>query len=169
MNLRLGQPIEIRETKLSEAETLTKIAYAAKRYWNYPEVYIDLWTESLTYTPDRIKNSIVYAAILDETVLGFYVLIATGADGVYEIDGLWVDPEYIGQGIGKKLFKHAAEVVQAEGGHALRLDADPNAVGFYQRMGMVKIGESPSKPQGRLLDVMAINLPSNEEGVPPLA
>lgn len=166
MNLRFEQRIEIREAKPSEAETLTKIAYAAKRYWNYPEAYIDLWGESLTYTQDRIKNSIVYAAILDETVIGFYALITTGADGVYEIDGLWVEPDYIGQGIGKQLFVHAAEVVLARGGHALRLEADPNAVGFYQKMGMVKIGESPSKPQGRLLDVMALDLPSNEDGVP---
>jgi ribosomal protein S18 acetylase RimI-like enzyme len=163
MNKINTQDIEIREAKPSEAETLTKIAYAAKRYWGYPEAYIDLWADSLVYTPDRIKDTIVYAAVLDDQVAGFCALIPAEADGVYEMDGLWVKPEYIGQGVGRQLFKHATEMVQAKGGRELRLEADPNAVGFYKKMGMVRIGESLSKPEGRKLDVMALTVPVNDK------
>ena len=80
--------IEIRKAKPSEAETLTNIAYAAKRYWGYPEAYFDLWADSLTYTPVRVMETISYAAVLDRSIVGFYALITTEDEAVYEIDGL---------------------------------------------------------------------------------
>ena len=153
--------IHIRQAEPSEASTLTTIALAAKRYWNYPETDIDLWRESLTFTPASLSKAIVYVAVHNEKIVGFYSLITTRDDDTYELDDLWIRPNYIGQGIGKKLFKHAVALVEVQGGKTLRLVAEPNAIGFYQKMGMRKVAEKASSPEGRVLDVMAVMIGSS--------
>ena len=45
------------------AETLTQIAVAAKRYWRYPEHWIDEWRSLLTITPGYVCDHNVYAAL----------------------------------------------------------------------------------------------------------
>ncbi len=57
---------------------------------------------------------------------------------------MWVEPDAMGNGHGRRLFEHAVAIARSLGATALELDADPNAVGFYERMGMERIGETPS-------------------------
>lgn len=155
----LTEPIiEIRHAHSAEAEQLTHIAFASKRHWRYSEEWMTLWAASLTVTPQRIEQEVVYVAVLAEQIVGFYALIPTERPEVYELDDLWVLPAYIGRGIGKRLFQHAVATMLEEGGAVLRLVAEPHAIGFYQKMGMTKVGERPSKPAGRVLDVMTLNL-----------
>lgn len=155
----LTEPIiEIRPAYPAEAEQLTHIAFASKRHWRYSEELMTLWAASLTVTPQRIEQDLVYVAVLADQLIGFYTLIPTERPEVYELDDLWVLPAYIGRSIGKRLFQHAMVTVLEEGGTVLRLVAEPHAIGFYQKMGMTKIGERPSKPAGRVLDIMALNL-----------
>jgi GNAT superfamily N-acetyltransferase len=62
-------------------------------------------------------------------------------------------------GHGRRLWEHAARVARARGASALELDAEPNAIGFYERMGAVLIGTSPSPVDpGRQLPRMRIEL-----------
>jgi ribosomal protein S18 acetylase RimI-like enzyme len=67
-----------------------------------------------------------------------------------------VSPEFIGQGVGKRLFLHAVELARQHGYKTLQLEADPNAVGFYKKMGMHQIGERHSEVAGhpRTLPIM---------------
>ena len=74
------------------------------------------------------------------------------------LDNLWVLPEFMGQGIGKQLFQHALERSRARGASILKIEADPHAQAFYERMGATKIGERHTRvdDQPRNLPVMAI-------------
>ena len=92
--------MEIRHAHPTEAAGLTEIAVAAKRYWHYPEALMQLWLDSLQVTPARIAQQAIYVAILADQVIGFYALIPTPDPQVYELDDLWIRPDYIGQGIG---------------------------------------------------------------------
>ena len=150
--------MEIRHAHPTEAAGLTEIAVAAKRYWHYPEALMQLWLDSLQVTPARIAQQAIYVAILADQVIGFYALIPTPDPQVYELDDLWIRPDYIGQGIGKQLFAHAIALARAQGGTTLQLVAEPNALGFYHKMGMTKVGERPSQPVGRVLAVMRLQL-----------
>ncbi|MEZ4621987.1 MAG: GNAT family N-acetyltransferase [Caldilineaceae bacterium] len=150
--------ITIRRAQPADAATLTKIAIAAKSYWNYPDELMALWRASLTFTPAGIAQHQVYVATVAEEIIGFYAVAPTADAQRYELDDLWIEPAYIGQGVGRLLFQHAVALVQAEGGTMLQLVAEPHALGFYAKMGMRKIGERPSQPPGRVLDLMAIDL-----------
>jgi ribosomal protein S18 acetylase RimI-like enzyme len=59
-----------------------------------------------------------------------------------------------------RLFLHAIRLARQYRYKSLQLEADPNAVGFYEKMGMYKIGERRSEieSQPRILPVMEIEL-----------
>jgi ribosomal protein S18 acetylase RimI-like enzyme len=90
--------------------------------------------------------------------VGFYTL--QEKNGNAWIENLWVLPEYIGQGVGKRLFLHALPRSRAMGRLILQLEADPNALGFYEKMGMYKVGERRSEVEGRprVLPIMQMTL-----------
>ena len=150
--------ILIRPIHPEEAPALTQIALAAKRHWGYPERWIELWTPQLTFSPDYFASNAGWLAVEDGRPIAFYTLLE--ANEAASIENLWVLPEFMGKGVGRQLFLHAVETARVRGYKTLQLDADPNAVGFYERMGMHRIGERSSEVDGqlRLLPIMAMEL-----------
>jgi GNAT superfamily N-acetyltransferase len=71
---------------------------------------------------------------------------------------MWVDPPYLRRGIGARLLAHAMETVRGLGGTELRVASDPNAEGFYRRMGARRVGEAPSTPPGRVLPLLIVDV-----------
>ena len=128
------------------------------RYWHYPEEWLRLWAKELTVTPDFIENNRVYCAQRSSEVVGFYALSGEGL--TRELDHLWVAPEQVGAGVGAALFAHAAGTARAEGASELRIASDPNAEGFYVKMGARRAGEFPSRPAGRTLPLLVLRLAS---------
>jgi GNAT superfamily N-acetyltransferase len=139
--------MEIVRAKPEHAEALTQIAHAAKRHWSYPERWIESWRDILTMRPDFIATNIAYCAIEDDRPAGFYVLTQE-SDGLH-LDHLWILPHAMGRGIGRALFEHAAHQAKASGFYALKIEADPNAEGFYQRMGARRVGTNATEIEGK--------------------
>jgi GNAT superfamily N-acetyltransferase len=139
----------IRRAVAAEAEALSALAHAAKRHWRYPEAWISLWRRDLTLTPEFIERHPVYCAVEGDDLVGVYALVFSGAD--CELEHFWVAPARMGAGVGRALFEHAVERCRAIGARRLRISADPNAEGFYRRMGARRVGEVPSTPAGRTL------------------
>jgi GNAT superfamily N-acetyltransferase len=151
-----GLTVHVRRARPQDAERLTELAYAAKRHWNYPEPWIELWRADLTVTASFVRGHPVYCAVVDRRVIGFYAL--SRRRGEFELEHMWVQPEYMGHGVGKRLFAHAVETARAAGGTLLRIAADPNAVDFYRRMGAHRVGAVPSTPEGRQLPLLVVEL-----------
>jgi ribosomal protein S18 acetylase RimI-like enzyme len=147
-NIRRAQPVQ--------AGRLTALAHAAKRHWKYPERWIRLWRDDLTVSPRFIRSHPVFCAFQGDDLVGFYALSRRGAE--FELEHLWVHPHHIGRGIGAKLFRHAVARIRARGGIAVRVASDPNAQGFYRRMGARRVGRVPSTPSGRHLPVLLLRV-----------
>lgn len=130
--------VSIRPARPAEAGALTAIAVAAKRYWGYLDHWIDQWMPQLTLTPTYVKEHVVCVAEGHAGLLGFYGLHRHAT--YWELDHLWVLPAFIRQGVGRRLFDHAAAYVAAREPKVLRMDSDPNAAGFYERIGARQIG-----------------------------
>lgn len=137
----------IRQASVDEAATLTQIALDAKRHWGYPEHWITHWEADLTISPDFIRDNHVYVAEEDGHLRGFYALCVAGSKA--ELEHMWVTPACIGTGIGKELFLDAMERAATLDVSAVELSADPNAAGFYHRMGATQIGETDSTIDGQ--------------------
>ena len=137
----------IRTAQIDESTTLTQIALDAKRHWGYPENWIKHWESDLTISPDFIANNHVYVAEEDGEIRGFYALCVS--DRSAELEHMWVTPAYIGTGIGKELFLDAMDRAARMNVDTVELTADPNAAGFYQRMGATRIGATDSEIEGQ--------------------
>ncbi len=105
-----------------------------------------------------ILDNEVWKAVVNAEPAAFYSL-KQEQDSLW-LDNLWVLPGSMGQGIGSQLFAHALEKSRARGAAFLKIEADPNAQGFYEKMGMYKVGEHLSQvdDQPRILPVLEIDL-----------
>ena len=150
----------INRASFEHAQLLTELAIAAKRHWKYPEKWIELWIPTLTISASYIAQYETWMAIVNSRPAGFYSLKPDEYPDVLWLDNLWVLPEFMRQGIGRELFQHALERSRARNVSILKIEADPNAVSFYERMGAHKIGERKTQVDGepRILPIMELNL-----------
>src|SRR5215204_6858877 len=138
----------IRPASADEAAALTGIALDAKRHWGYPEHWIKHWEADLTISPEFIRDNHVYVAEEKGEIQGFYALCVTGNKA--ELEHMWVTPALIGTGIGKELFLDAMERAAKLDVSAVEISSDPNAAGFYKRMGATQIGETDADIEGQV-------------------
>jgi GNAT superfamily N-acetyltransferase len=149
---------EIRRATPDQAETLTHIAFAAKRHWGYPERWIQIWSPLLTISPEFIETHDTYAASINEKPIGFCAVSIEEEKG--SIEHLWVLPDFIGKGIGAALFRHMLSRCKDLGVQVLEIESDPNAQGFYERMGAKVVGKHVGEVDGqpRILPVLEMVL-----------
>ena len=88
--------------------------------------------------------------------VGWVALIPRGEVGWLE--DLWVEPAWIGRGVGRLLFEHAAEQARERGARRLEWEAEPNAQGFYEHLGATYVRDSEVTEWGRVLDVLGVEL-----------
>lgn len=141
----------------SDGELLTKIALISKAYWGYSKHDVESWRSDLTVTSRMILESDVYKFILDDKVIGFYILNSPVKDTV-ELEMLFVLPEFIGKRIGKQLLMHAFENARKSGCRSMTLLADPNAVPFYTSQDFYQINKKESSIPNRFLPVLQKDL-----------
>ena len=137
----------IRRSSPEDAATLTTIALEAKRHWGYPEHWIKHWESDLTISSDFIRDNHVYVAEENGEIRGFYALCVTGSDA--ELEHMWVTPASIGTGVGKELFLDAMERAATLQVREIGISADPNAAGFYERMGATHVGDTDASIDGQ--------------------
>jgi len=68
-------------------------------------------------------------------------------------------------GVGRALLEHALQTACALGYRFMDFESDPNAEGFYRKMGAVRIGERPTPISGqseRVLPKMRFELKESQ-------
>jgi GNAT superfamily N-acetyltransferase len=140
----------LRPAVSGDEHRLRAVAEASKGYWGYDLERVRDWAATLDFARE------IWVAELDGEIVA-WVALGPLDDGVSELDDLWVEPGVIRMGIGTTLFHYAAERARGAGAHALRWEAEPNAVSFYERMGGEIVGSVTSE-WGRTLPVMQVEL-----------
>lgn len=83
----------------------------------------------------------IWLAQTIHAVQGFYALIPHGDD--QELDLFFTANDSQGTGLGRRLFDHMAGRAKALGATRVVISSNPEAAGFYRRMGAVEVGVSP--------------------------
>lgn len=83
----------------------------------------------------------VWLAEADGAIAGFYALIPHGAD--QELDLFFTGNATQGTGLGRRLFAHMADRASTLGAERVVISSNPEAAGFYRRMGAVVVGVTP--------------------------
>lgn len=140
-----------------EADALSALAFRSKAYWGYDAEFLEACRSELTLTAEFIDTGEVRLIENGEGAIGFYSLVQWNSD--VELGHFFVDPRYIRQGVGKLLWDDAVERAVALGYGRLIIESDPNAEGFYSKLGAERIGEVPSRAQaGRFLPLLLFPL-----------
>lgn len=69
---RVLMNIEIHHALPEDADTLTEIAITAKRHWNYPERWIQIWMPQLTFEPKEIWDANIFAATINNVIASLH-------------------------------------------------------------------------------------------------
>jgi GNAT superfamily N-acetyltransferase len=137
----------IRRATPDLAGTLTSIAFTAKRHWGYPERWIEEWSPLLTVSVEFIERCDTFIAYQEGRPIGFYAISLEKRAA--RLDHLWVLPDFMGRGIGRRLLLHALTRCREVGVHTLEIESDPHAQGFYEKMGARRIGDTVGEVDGR--------------------
>jgi GNAT superfamily N-acetyltransferase len=89
--------------------------------------------------PSAFVDGLVRVAERDGRLLGFSVVLP-GASGSHELDGLFVEPDAMGGGVGRALVDDAVAALVAAGASSLEVIANDAAMGFYARAGFEVTG-----------------------------
>lgn len=147
----------IRTARADEAELLSELAIRSKAYWGYDEAFMATCRDELIIPASEVEKLRTTVAEHDGRILGFATLEGNPPEGALGM--LFVEPDAIGQGIGRRLFEHATAAATSLGFARLTIDADPNAEPFYLAMGATHIGATPSGSiPGRMLPLLAITI-----------
>ncbi|PFK43976.1 GNAT family N-acetyltransferase [Bacillus cereus] len=131
----------VREALVNEANELSELALSSKATWDYSEEFIQACKEDLTITEEYVKNNYVYILEDAGVKIGFFSFLRKEED---ILDFLYLHPNYKGKGYGKLLWQSVVEKAVELGMKCFTIDSDPNAKGYYMKMGAKLIGEVPS-------------------------
>jgi len=135
---------------------LRKIAVEAKAHWGYDRALVEEWALGGDFDPESLRKRLLYVAESDGRPVGWAALIPRGEVGWLE--DLWVEPAWIGRGVGRALFEHVAAEARQRGARRLEWEAEPNAQGFYEHLGATYVRDSEETEWGRVLEVLGVDL-----------
>jgi GNAT superfamily N-acetyltransferase len=144
--------IRIRPARAEEAAALSALCMRSKAHWGYDADFLRRCEAELTITPERIARGRVLLAESESGELLGMAAAEPLANGTFDLALLFIEPKAIRRRVGEQLFAAIAAHVAHEGGRHLRIEADPFAAGFYERLGARHIGDVPSTTlAGRML------------------
>jgi GNAT superfamily N-acetyltransferase len=136
--------MRIRNATAPEAPVLEALQRRSSDVW-------EAYREQLAANPDAIElpqrfidEGWVRVAVNDrDEPIGFSVVVPVSR-AVDELDGLFVEPDHMGSGVGRALVEDAAARASREGVQLLEVTAGP-AHGFYESVGFRLIGPAQTR------------------------
>jgi GNAT superfamily N-acetyltransferase len=155
--------ITIRRARPEEAGALSALCKRAKAHWGYDADFMRLSDASLTIAPELIGTGRVVVAETRDGKIAGMASLAPLPDDVWDLLHMFVEPAAMGTGAGRTLFAAVTAMARDFGGRVLSIQSDPNAEGFYRRMGARRTGEAPSDAvPGRKLPMLEFDLRPNQ-------
>jgi GNAT superfamily N-acetyltransferase len=142
--VRKHAPVLIRDARAAEQGFLAELQRRASMYWDVYREQLLAHRDAIELPVDRIEDGLVRVAELEADIVGFAVLLPP-AGGACELDGLFVEPGHMGAGVGRALVDDAMRIAREHGANRIEVVANPEAVGFYQRLGFSGAEQVPTR------------------------
>jgi GNAT superfamily N-acetyltransferase len=147
----------IRAPNVEELPALSELCMRSKAVWGYDADFMAACLKELTFVPGDLVSSRIAVAARGDSVLGVAQVRMVGRDA--DLQKLFVEPLALRGGVGKALFDWAIDAAREMGASRMIIEADPDAVPFYRRLGARDIGLAPSGSiAGRMLPKLALEL-----------
>jgi GNAT superfamily N-acetyltransferase len=92
---------------------------------------------------DSVRAGRTRVAVAGDEVIGFASVIEV--DERLELDDMFVEPDWMGKGIGRLLVEDAFAALRAEGRTRLEVIANRPALALYEKVGFVVDGEAETR------------------------
>ena len=148
-----------RSARPPDADALTDLAVRSVGMWGYDRAYLADARIELSVSADTIGRGSVVVAQVTAGPVGFYRLVFRRPRAW--MTHLFVAPEHVGRGVGRRLWEHATTAAVAHHCPSLTIGADPNAEPFYRQMGARRTGRVTTS-SGFRLSVMTIDLSGDD-------
>ncbi|PQQ41828.1 GNAT family N-acetyltransferase [Photorhabdus luminescens] len=132
--------ITIRLANTTEQIALEALQLRASLMWEEDRELLLANPHMIELPIEHIEAGYVYVAEQASVILGFSVVLPQ-SDGNAELDGLFVEPTFWHQGIGKQLVQIALNDLHIKGKASLQVMANPQAEGFYIALGFKHLGK----------------------------
>jgi GNAT superfamily N-acetyltransferase len=153
----LGLPVlTFRRARPEDSDGLTELTIASKAHWGYDEAFMERARPDLVVTSEYLDANECWVADDDGQMIGWFSLVEIPE--ALLLDNFFLLPAHIGSGIGRRMWQQALDRAVARGAQRLTLEADPNAAGFYERMGAHRSASVTASSTGRELPVYEIYL-----------
>ena len=150
--------VAIRPARPDDAPVLTALSLRSKQSNGYDGAFMAACRDELTIHPDDIAEDEYWVAEAD-IVCGCACLSADADGRSGQVHAFFIDPDWQRRGVGRRLWAQLHDRARARGLAELRLDADPNAVPFYEALGFRVVGDAPSGSiPGRTIPHMTLAL-----------
>ncbi len=135
--------MKIRPAQLEDIDVLTALTFRSKQSNGYDDAFMAACRDELTVTADDLRAGEYWVAE-DGMVCGCACLRPDPDGSKGEVHAFFIDPDCQRQGVGRLLWQKLVERARAQKLVELRLDADPFAVPFYEKLGFETVGTMPS-------------------------
>jgi GNAT superfamily N-acetyltransferase len=126
-----------------ERAALEELQRRASLMWDEYRPYLLANPDVIELPLAQLHDGRVRVAERYGRIAGFSALLPR--DGFCELDGLFVEPDLWGLGLGRALIADALAQARSQGAAAIEAIANPKAEGFYQRLGFVVIGQADTQ------------------------
>jgi GNAT superfamily N-acetyltransferase len=135
---KLGEALALRLAQADEHEQLEELQRRASL--EMPEYRAQLLAnpDAIHLPPAQVANGQVIVAEFDKVIVGFAAVVGG------ELDGLFVEPDLWGRGIGRELIDAATHEARNRG-LALTVIANPSVRRFYESCGFSVEGEAQTR------------------------
>lgn len=150
------EAVELRQARVEELPALSALCLRSKGHWGYDAAFLAACREELTVTQAMLGPHLVVAEAAG-TAVGLARIAVE--DGTADLELLYIEPDRIGSGLGRRLFDWAVAAARSAGATDMVIEADPQAAPFYRRMGARDAGTAPSGSiPGRVLPRLTLTL-----------
>jgi len=148
---------EVAPAQPHDLAALSDLCLRSKAHWGYDDAFLDACREELSLGVRDLDLSTVGVIRGASGPLTVAQISVNGQAA--QLDKLFVDPAAMGRGLGRALFDWAVQIARTSDTTHLRIEADPDARPFYERMGATVTGAAPSGSiPGRTLPVLTLEL-----------
>ncbi len=136
--------LTIRDARSGEAAVLEGLQRRSSDIWPEYRAQLAAHPDAIALPQTFIDNGWVRVAVDDrDKPIGFAVVIPTEA-AIHDLDGLFVEPAHLLQGVGRALVEDAATRAADSAGVGLEVIAGP-ARSFYERLGFAVLSDAETR------------------------
>jgi ribosomal protein S18 acetylase RimI-like enzyme len=151
---------QVRAAEPADAAALSDLAVRAKSHWGYPPEWIRHWKRDLTLTRQYLAANAAFVAVHGGAIVGVASLHVHRHEA--SLEHVWIAPEFHGRGIGRTLVRRALAAARLAGAVAVRVESEPHAERFYEKLGARRVGAVPAPMPGapdRTLPLLEFRVP----------